>query len=515
MRGPSSSHCAAALRIGRLCRDFVQAKFEDILIEFDINGSLATTHKSQGSDMGLFGGFLGWEPHDERLPTYESFVAQMGWHIHIKKHDFGAEHPNTYRMTFKHHGLTQTLTAISTGGGMIEIIEIEGAPVSFFGDTWVMLIYGEDLEETKEFVSSIIPDSVISAHLGIHRFLAVKIYDEVKAQVLAEIRQHQNIDQVCILNPVLPILSSADETVPFTTAAEMRTYAQAHHLEIWQAALHYESKRGNISETQVMEKMRDLYQIMRQSVEDGLAGTSYADRILGPQSLQFKEKMSSGDLVKGDVLNMIIMYVSAIMENKSAMGVIVAAPTAGACGALPGAIIGAADALDIDQETVIKGMLAAGIVGVFIAEQASFAAEVGGCQAECGSGSCMAAAGLVTMMGGDLEQSLTAASLALQNSLGMICDPIANRVEAPCLGKNVMAASNALSCTNMALANYQHLIPLDQVIQTMAKVSEQMARELRCTALGGLSVTAAAKEIEKKLGNQEDLATAAQKFKIC
>ena len=465
--------------------------------------------------MGLFGGFLGWEAHDERLPAYESYVARMGWHIHISKLDFAAEHPNTYRMTFKQGELTQTLTAISTGGGMIEIIEIEGAPVSFFGDTWVMIIYGADLEQTKEFVSSIIPDSVISTHSGVHKFLAVKIYEEVNSHILAEIRQHQNVDRVCILRPVLPVLSSTLESVPFTNAEQMRAYAQVHKIEIWQAALHYESERGNISEAEVMEKMRNLYQIMRQSVENGLAGTSYTDRILGPQSLQLKEKMSTGDLVKGDVLNMIIMYVSAIMENKSAMGVIVAAPTAGACGALPGAIIGAADALDIDEDTIVKGMLAAGMVGVFIAEQASFAAEVGGCQAECGSGSCMAAAGLVTMMGGTLEQSLTAASLALQNSLGMICDPIGNRVEAPCLGKNVMAASNALSCTNMALANYDHLIPLDQVIQTMAKVSEQMARELRCTALGGLSITPAAKEIEARLTKQGDLAEAIQRFKIC
>ncbi|MDH3651615.1 MAG: L-serine ammonia-lyase, iron-sulfur-dependent, subunit alpha, partial [Saprospiraceae bacterium] len=152
---------------------------------------------------------------------------------------------------------------------------------------------------------------------------------------------------------------------------------------------------------------------------------------------------------------------------------------------------------------------------------ASFAAEVGGCQAECGSGSCMAAAGLVTLMGGSLEQAVSAASQALQNSLGMICDPIANRVEAPCLGKNVMAASNALSCANMALADYDHLIPLDQVIQTMAKVSEQMARELRCTALGGLAITPAAKEIEARLEGQspeeaeENLASAAKRFKIC
>ncbi len=105
------------------------------------------------------------------------------------------------------------------------------------------------------------------------------------------------------------------------------------------------------------------------------------------------------------------------------------------------------------------------------------------------------------MNGGNIHQSLSAASLALQNSLGMICDPIANRVEAPCLGKNVMAAVNAFACANMALSNYNHLIPLDEVIETMYQVGNSMPHTLRCTTLGGLSITKTAKELEAALAN--------------
>ena len=119
--------------------------------------------------------------------------------------------------------------------------------------------------------------------------------------------------------------------------------------------------------------------------------------------------------------------------------------------------------------------------------------------AETGSGGGMAAAALVGMKGGSLEQALTAASLALQNSLGIICDPIGNRVEAPCLGRNVMAASNAVSSANMALSNYLQLIPLDEVIETMKAVGDQIHHTLRCTNLGGLSVTKSAKRIEAML----------------
>ncbi len=119
--------------------------------------------------------------------------------------------------------------------------------------------------------------------------------------------------------------------------------------------------------------------------------------------------------------------------------------------------------------------------------------------AECGSGSAMAAAAIVHLAGGTTEQQITAASIALQNNFGLICDPIANRVEAPCLGKNIMAASNALSCANMALAGYDHLIPFDEVVQAMNKVAKQIPRELRCTNLGGLSITPTAEKIAERL----------------
>ena len=148
-------------------------------------------------------------------------------------------------------------------------------------------------------------------------------------------------------------------------------------------------------------------------------------------------------------------------------------------------------------------MLASGLIGVFIATRWTFAAEVGGCQAEGGSAAAMAAGALVTMAGGTLQQSVAASSLAFQSMLGLICDPIANRVEAPCLGKNVMAASNAVSCANMALADFDPLIPFDEVVDAAKSVSAMMPREHRCTSLGGLAITPASLAIERRLGERK------------
>ena len=270
-------------------------------------------------------------------------------------------------------------------------------------------------------------------------------------------------------------------------------------LSLWELAVEYESARGDISSDEVYARMEEIVGIMHASIEQGLQGTQYTDRILGNQSANFKQQMASRRLVGTDVLNTIILYVTAMMEVKSSMGVIVAAPTAGACGILPGSVFGVATTQNLSKDQTVKAMLAAGIIGVFIAAHATFAAEVGGCQAECGSGSGMAAAAIVSLAGGTPKQALSAASIALQNSFGMICDPVANRVEAPCLGKNVMAASNALSCANMALANFDHLIPLDEVIEAMDRVGRSLPVEFRCTGLGGLSITKTSIAISEKL----------------
>ncbi len=170
MRGPSSSHCAASLRIARICRDLMDENIKDILIEFDPNGSLATTHKSQGSDMGLFGGFLGWEAYDERLPESDKHIVTAGINVTINIVDIGADHPNTYKITLHNAKETRKLTAISTGGGMIEVIEIDGLPVSMAGDYYYTLIYCKAPEHIVEFLKASVQYDDIEIHKGKHMF---------------------------------------------------------------------------------------------------------------------------------------------------------------------------------------------------------------------------------------------------------------------------------------------------------------------------------------------------------
>jgi len=445
--------------------------------------------------MGLYGGLLGWEADDEQMPHYRSALEKAGIETIVNYLDYQAPHPNYYRISISNQWITHTLSAISTGGGMMEVLNIDGAEVSIFGDKYVVLIYGENLE----LLRSMLPDWAQANLRLTASFIEISTLIEFKKEEIAELESLSGVSNVCLLKPVVPVLEGNTSDLPFRYCSQMIELGNSEKLELWELGLLYESKRGNISQKKAWSKMENIAKIMKEGIKKGMEGTHYDDRILPVQSTKYKLKDESGQLLNGGMLNKMIMYTTAMMEVKSAMEVFVAAPTAGSCGVLPGTLFGAAEALDSDPDTIIKALFSAGIIGVFIAEHATFSAEVAGCQAETGAGGSMAAAALVTLIGGSLKQGVTAASFALQNSLGIICDPIGNRVEAPCLGKNVMAASNALSCANMALSDYEALIPFDEVVMTMKEVGDAMTHELKCTGLGGLAATPTAKAIEKKL----------------
>jgi len=466
MRGPSSSHSAAALRIGKICRKLMQGSPGSVVVSYDASDALATTHESQGSDTGMKGGLLGFEPDDERLLDPDRYLAEAGIEISFRVSDTGYDLPNLYLVHMQRGELNMEVAAISTGGGMMEIISINNVTFSIKGDRQVDLWFSETGEL---FLEGPPPEGAIL---------------------------HQ-------IKPILPTSSRDPVEVPFRSCQEMMQYNGDQDLSAWELAADYESMRGEATEEEVFHKMRELYRVMRRAIDTGLKGTDFRDRILGAQSAAYIRKQEEGRLAGGEMLHYITLYVSAIMETKSSMGAIVAAPTAGSCGTFPGAVIGVADSLGLGEEKVVRALLAGSLTGLFIADSSTFSAEIGGCQAECGSGAGMAAAAIAWMLGGSVEQCMAASSLALQNSLGMICDPIAARVEAPCLGKNVSSALNALACANMAIAGYNHLIPLDEVIETMDRVGKSLPYELRCTALGGLSITPSARELEKHLKNQK------------
>ncbi|MDW7729684.1 MAG: L-serine ammonia-lyase, iron-sulfur-dependent, subunit alpha [Bacillota bacterium] len=511
MRGPSSSHTAAAVRIGTIVRQFLGNPCRRLLVEFAPHGSLATTYKSQGSDIGLVGGLIGMELTDDRLVNALDIARNNGIKVTFKITDFEASHPNTYRIsaTTGEKGAPEfRFSFISTGGGMIELISINGIPISVSGGYHETIFFVNtslvsNASRLEEKIIGMHPeiDTCRVSSSGQSALVNIKTAQPAGAEIIDNIRGLVNYAHLVQLAPVLPVHSRKSISVPFKNASELLIAASTGNKELWELALLYESQRSNLAEEQILRMGKEVLAAMKGSIEEGLSGTVYSNRILGPQAA--KVLNHNGALIGGSLIKNLIAYITAAMETKSAMGVIVAAPTAGSCAGLPGTLFAAAEDLGSDDTAILKGLLAAGITGILIINHSTFAAEECGCQAECGSGSAMTAAGLVQMAGGTVETALSAASMAMQNIIGMICDPVANRVEVPCLGKNILAGMNAVASANMALCGFDQVIPFDETIAAFDQAGRMIPAELRCTGKAGLSVTPTSLRIHKKLNLPE------------
>lgn len=505
MRGPSSSHTAAAHRIGSIIKQLVKPDFTKIIVEFDSKGALATTYLGQGSAMGLAGGLMGIEITDKKIIDYEKHLLKSKFTIEYIISDLECKHPNAYQINVQYpEDKNIQILAISKGGGTIEIIEINGFKISIKGDLFENLLFFKKLSETSiNELKQIFSTKLSKGKFKIIKDKEGKVLGIIKSEIslknkIAEIPElkkfvYQNTEII----PVMPTISRFDVELPFTTLGDMLELAESENLSLSDLAIRYESAISSLDSSTILKKMEEIVSIIRNSIQDGLKGTYYKDRILGTQSKLIIDAENKGK-IKKTINNFIIAYTSALMEVKSSMGLIVATPTAGSCGVLGGALFGAYADEDFDMESMVRGFMAAGITGVFIADKYTFSAEEGGCQVETGSGSAMAAAALVEMAGGSAKQAMAAASMALQNMLGVICDPVAVRVEVPCIGKNIMAATNALNSSIMALADYDAVLPYNEVIDAMKSVGESLPSSLCCTGLGGLAQTPTGKCLYKK-----------------
>ncbi|KAJ9468221.1 putative L-serine dehydratase [Diplonema papillatum] len=516
MRGPSSSHTAAAVRIGQfvrgLCWGGDPPVGAEVVVEYDPAGSLATTAGPQGSNMGLAAGFLGFSCEDPRVCGSEALLEQAGVCFRTAVAAFPEHsHPNTYKVTVTERpgACARVVVALSLGGGALSIRSVDGAVLDFAGDrrAAVVAVPAGSPEHTAEQVAAVFRDQA---------WLAVRALPCASGAsshlVVAETPDNRGLpylplaecpDACARLIPcLLPVPRPAVVELPFTCVAELQAYSTSlagRGCDLADLAAAYETARSGLPKKAVFEHALQLVRIFKAAVADGLRGTDYADRILGPQSVGYQKALQSGALYDLGLVNSVVAYTSAVMEVKSSFGLIVAAPTAGSCGVVPGCLVAAGEALGKEDGDLARAVLVAGLVGVFIATRSTFAAEEGGCQAECGAAGGMAAAALAYLKGGDTRQCLSAASMTVQSVLGMVCDPVANRVEAPCLLRNVCAASMAASSANMALAGYAALLPFDEVIAAHWQVSEAMPRSLKCTGIGGLAAQPTARRMEREM----------------
>lgn len=284
----------------------------------------------------------------------------------------------------------------------------------------------------------------------------------------------------------------------YMSVAEITAQARRQGSSFGEIVLQDQAAQMERSRTDILREMDESLAVMERAADRGLD----------------KELRSNSGLTGGDGARMrayargalggafcarAMEIALATAECNAAMGRIVASPTAGSCGILPGAVISMMENRGVDRENACMALIAAGGVGMVIANQASISGAAGGCQAECGSAAAMAAAALVQMAGGDAGMLENAVAMALKNLLGLVCDPVAGLVEVPCIKRNAGGVMIAIAAADMALAGIRSVIPVDEVISAMREVGESLPCALRETALGGLAATPTGQEIRNRL----------------
>lgn len=281
----------------------------------------------------------------------------------------------------------------------------------------------------------------------------------------------------------------------FNHGLELLQLCEATDLPISQIMKKREAEFSGISEEEVDKKMEKALEIMKRSVSEPLVSpTASIGGLIGGEAKKLNEHRKQGKAVCGSLVSKAITYAMAVLEVNASMGVIVAAPTAGSSGVVPGVLLALKEEFELSDEMILNGLYTAGAVGYLLMRNASVAGAEAGCQAEVGAASAMAAAAVTEIMGGTADMCLYAASGALSNLLGLVCDPIAGLVESPCQSRNAIGASNALICAEQALAGIPWPIPFDEMAEAMYHVGRSLPFELRESALGGCAGTPTACE---------------------
>ena len=508
MSGPSSSHTAGPAHIGKTSRMLLGEDVRKAEFIFEEEGSYPATYIGQGSNKGFVGGLLGYLPKDHNIPFSLEIAEKKGIEIKFRKERMNSSHPNTAKLLLEGvNGIKLEILSLSTGGGMFEIIGIDGFKVSIKGDFKELLVLARKKEALAASLNNL-PQSkyrvTTSENTDSILFQISSRYD-VPKEILNTISTCNDVVWTKYINEILPVKSDVSYDIPFFTAKDALIFAQKNNLSLIDLAIEYEKARSSMSKDEIVSKMIEIIDIAEHSAEKGIAGISKDSGFLAPKAHEMNEKLKNKKTADMGIMNKAMIIATAIMEYNSVMGVVVAAPTAGSCGVLPAVVLSLGKDINADRKKMAEAMLVGGLIGVFISHQATFAAEVCACQAEIGSASSMAAAAAVTLLDGTTQQGFSAAGLAMQNMLGLICDPIGGLVEIPCINRNSSAAANSLVSANMVICGFEPIIPLDEVIQSMWEVGNMLPRELRCTSIGGLCATATGIKIQKELEEKREV----------
>jgi L-serine dehydratase len=495
MRGPSSSHTAAPFFIATMARALLGDEPCSVTFAFDPKGSFAQVYRQQGSDLGFAAGLMGMVITDERFPQALDLAAEKGIEIKFSIEPLPeADHPNTVEIRMvSRSGRPLSASAQSIGGGAFQFTRLDGWPITLSGNARELLIEAKTDAEPAvlQFLATGVkplaaPDRQVRGDLVL---LHLKLHSTTDPVTESKLRALPGVSHLWATPPIFFPLRGEPL---FTSAEEMLALAHSQSLSLGRMALAYESEILKLSEQEIMEEIIRRFEVMRESVHRGLEENFPPMQLLAPSAGHIFQAEAEGRLAVGGIHTRAGARAMAVMHINSGGGLVCAAPTAGSAGVIPGVLVSLVEDKGLSIQEAALALCAASAVGVIVANRATFAAEVAGCQVEIAAAGAMAAAAVVEAAGGTAAQAVDAAAISFQNTMGLVCDPVQGAVEIPCHTRNAVAASSAFVCADLVLGGYGNPIPLDETIDAVYAVGQMLPRELKCTALGGLSLAPSA-----------------------
>ncbi len=501
MVGPSSSHTAGALRCSQVAASLME--HEVVRVKFTLWNSFSHTYRGHGTDRALLGGILGYATDDERIRDAYAHADERGLAYSFSPAgDNPAMHPNTVDIRMEDAaGAMLTVRGESLGGGRVRISRIDGVDVDITGDYDTLFVAHRDAPGVLAHLTLLLSrHSINIAFMRTYRterggsaYTVFEMDDMPPADVLEEVRAYPEVATATSIHvPGAAGSPLGAATVPtFSNGAELlERSAQLGSI----GRVMREREEALAGPEEAHARMARVLEVMREETvkpieepERSLGG------LIGGEAAGIANAADAlAPSLMGAVQTDAVARAMAVLERSAAMGVIVAAPTAGSSGVVPGCVLALDAALPAEPGRAEDALWCASAVGLILATNASVSGAEGGCQAEVGSASAMAAAALVQMMGGTPEQSLDAASIAIGNLLGLVCDPVGGLVEVPCQNRNAIGVANAFSAAQLALSGVSSLVPFDESAQAMLEVGRALPASLRETAQGGLAVAPSA-----------------------
>ncbi len=510
MIGPSSSHTAGAASIGLMAGKLFPYPVKKA--EFRLYGSFAETYRGHGTDRALLGGVLGFAPSDKRIrhAMKEAEKAGITYTFTIDA-ETKTSHPNTADITLDDgEGHVQEVRGESVGGGRIRIVRIDGVDVNFTGQYSTLIVRHIDKPGIVAYISTMLAVRginiafmrVFREESGPQAYTVVESDEHMPEDLRMTIGTHPDVRKVMLVQTKSPspegtasdsaVAGSSDpgEFDDFDTAAELLKICRSRQIPISEVMRRREIGLELHTEKETKKRLRRVLEIMDASAHATIERPvrSLGGLLHGEAKKLSENRMLAGQL-GGEPLTSAMAYAMAVIECSSSMGLIVAAPTAGSSGVLPGIFMQLKEQMALTEEDLEKGILNTAAIGYLAMRNASVSGAEAGCQAEVGIASAMAASAAVEIAGGSPEMCLEAASFAISGLLGLVCDPVAGYVESPCQSRNAVGAANAYTAAQLAISGIRHINPLDDMLEAMLSVGRAMPRELRETARGGNAAT--------------------------